>query len=130
MWIFLEKIKRGYYYNEGGGNMEIRRYNMAADVSMGYSVSGINEIADDIKNTKEQTIDPLMDNIFKTVESMGTDGWVGSSYNNFKEHMDTFKTTIDTMLANMMDKSSGFTSIANDASQTTTDVDNFINGAF
>lgn len=110
--------------------MEIRRYNMAADVSMGYSVSGINEIADDIKNTKEQTIDPLMDNIFKTVESMGTDGWVGSSYNNFKEHMDTFKTTIDTMLANMMDKSSGFTSIANDASQTTTDVDNFINGAF
>ena len=98
---------------------------------MGYSVSGITDLATEITNVKTGTVDPLIEDMYTAVGNMKDQGgWTGTSYNNFKSQMDTYKAKIDAMITTLADKASGFNTIAGDASATTEDVDTAINAAF
>lgn len=102
-----------------------------ANDSMGFSVSGIKAVADDITKTKSGEIDPRIESIYGLVDSMQSEGgWKGSSYDKFKSHMETFKTEVTAMLTSMEAKAAGFTKIASEGESTTTDVDAAIDAAF
>ena len=94
----------------------------AGGTAMSYSVSGINDLASTIKTAKESTIDPAITSIYSTLDSMKSEAWDGPQFDEFKGKLDTYHTTIDEVLQSMIDKATGFTNIANEGEQTSTDV--------
>ena len=96
---------------------------------MQYDSEGIRGVASSISTTKE-TVSGLVDSMYAVIRGFGTDEWSGTSYDNFVNHCDEFKTSIDNLISALEAKSSNFTGIAGRADSTTEEVDAAINAAF